>query len=50
MKRELKGFVFGILVSTIGITTVFALGGIKSATLNTSKVIFNGADLNLLGN
>lgn len=46
---NLKSFVSGIIIGTIGITTVFATVGIKSATFNTNKVIFDGVELNLHG-
>lgn len=47
MKKEIKGFIAGLLVSTVGLTSVFASVGIKSAQFNSNKVIFNGKTLDL---
>ena len=43
-----KGFVCGLLIGTIGITTVFAsAGGIRSAVFNSNIIVFNGEQLEL---
>jgi len=44
---NIKSFAFGLIVATIGLTTVFASTGIKSATFNENKVIFNGKELDI---
>ena len=41
-KFDLKSVVMGIVIGTISMTTVFATGGIKSATYSSAKVYFNG--------
>lgn len=48
-KLGIKGFIAGFLAATVGMTTLFAAGGIKSATFNSNKVIFDGRELNLGG-
>lgn len=50
MKNGVKGFAAGLLVGVVGLTTVFAAGGIKSSAFNTNKVSFNGKELDLSGN
>lgn len=47
MKFSLKSFLAGALAATVGITTVFAAGGIKSAEFNSNKVFFNGNEISL---
>lgn len=47
MKFDLKSIFCGIIIGSVGITTVFAAGGIKSATYNNNSVIFNGKKLDL---
>ncbi|MCT4604563.1 MAG: hypothetical protein N4A64_00445 [Marinisporobacter sp.] len=42
-----KSFICGLLIGTIGITTVFATAGIKSAKYEDVKVIFNGSNIPL---
>ena len=47
MKQYLKGFITGIMVGAIGLTTAFAAGSIKSAIFNENQVIYNGQALPL---
>lgn len=49
MKFDMKSFICGIMITTVGITTVFAASGIKSATYNSNQVVFNGRILDLSG-
>jgi hypothetical protein len=46
-KFDAKSLVAGIIIGTLGITTVFAATGIKSATLSNTKVTLNGDSLPL---
>ncbi len=46
-KFDIKSLVAGVIIGTLGITTVFAATGIKSATLSNTKVTLNGASLPL---
>lgn len=46
-KFNFKSFIIGIIVGTISVSTVFASGGIKLASFNTNKVIFNDVELDL---
>ncbi|MBE5979856.1 MAG: hypothetical protein E7249_12035 [Paenibacillaceae bacterium] len=48
MKRfDVKSLVAGVIIGTMGITTVYAATGIKSATLSNTKVTLNGEALPL---
>lgn len=44
---DLKSLFAGLIIGTIGVTTVFAATGIKSATFSNSKVHFNGQEIPL---
>ncbi|MEY8339298.1 hypothetical protein AALB16_14965 [Lachnospiraceae bacterium 62-35] len=46
-KFDVKSFVAGVIIGTLGITTVFAATGIKSAILSDTTVTLNGASLPL---
>lgn len=46
-KFDVKSLAAGIIIGSLGITTVFAATGIKSASLNETKVTLNGASLSL---
>lgn len=46
-KFDVKSFVAGIIIGTMGITTVFAATGIQSAVLSDAKVTLNGESLPL---
>ena len=46
-KFDVKSLVAGIIIGTIGITTVYAATGIKSAALSNTKVTLNGEALPL---
>lgn len=47
MRNTIKGFIIGLLMGTLGMVTVFAASGIKSAEFNDNKVIYNGKALDL---
>ncbi|WP_125140440.1 hypothetical protein [Clostridium transplantifaecale] len=48
MKRfDIKSLIAGIIIGSMGITTVFAATGIKSAILSNANVTLNGASLPL---
>lgn len=49
MKFSFKSFVAGIIIATVGVSAVFAAGGIKSASFNSYKVILDGKELDLGG-
>ncbi|AOT71870.1 stalk domain-containing protein [Geosporobacter ferrireducens] len=44
-KLDIKSLIFGVIIGTLGVTTVFAAGGIKSATYSNSKVYFYGNEI-----
>lgn len=44
-KIDVKSLAAGIIIGTLGITTVFAATGIKSASLNNTKITLNGVSL-----
>lgn len=44
---DVKSLVAGLIIGTLGITTVFAATGIKSADLSNAKVTLNGVSLPL---
>lgn len=46
-KFDLKSIVLGLVIGTISVTTVFATGGIKSATYSSAKVYFYGEEVPL---
>lgn len=46
-KFDVKSLVAGVIIGTLGITTVFAATGIKSASLSNMKVTLNGSALPL---
>ena len=46
-KFDVKSMVAGIIIGTLGITTVFAATGIQSANLSNTKVTLNGNSLPL---
>lgn len=46
-KFDVKSLVAGIIIGTLGITTVFAATGIKSAILSNTKATINGDSLPL---
>ena len=46
-KFDVKSLVAGIIIGTLGITTVYAATGIKSATLSNIKITLNGESLPL---
>lgn len=46
-KFDVKSLVAGIIIGTLGITTVFAATGIKSAILSNTKATLNGDSLPL---
>lgn len=46
-KFDVKSLVAGIIIGSLGITTVFAATGIKSANLSNAKVTLNGVSLPL---
>lgn len=46
-KFDIKSLILGFIIGTIGITTIFAAGGIKSAEFNSSKVYFYGKEVPL---
>lgn len=46
-KFDLKSIVFGILIGVLGVTTVIASNGIKSAEFKDYKFIFNGTEIAL---
>lgn len=46
-KFDVKSLAAGIIIGTLGITTVFAATGIKSANLSNTKVTLNGVSLPL---
>jgi len=46
-KFDVKSLVAGVIIGTLGITTVFAATGIKSAILSDTKVTLNGDSLPL---
>lgn len=46
-KFDAKSLVAGVIIGTLGITTVFAATGIKSASLSNMKVTLNGSALPL---
>ena len=46
-KLDVKSLVAGIIIGTMGITTVYAATGIKSAALSNTKVTLNGESLPL---
>ena len=46
-KFDVKSLVAGIIIGTMGITTVYAATGIKSAALSNTKVTLNGEALPL---
>ena len=45
----IKGFIAGLLIGALGITSAFAAGGIKSAEYNANRILFNGKELDLKG-
>lgn len=49
MKFSFKSFVAGIIIATVGVSALFAAGGIKSASFNSYKVILDGKELDLGG-
>ena len=46
-KFDVKSLVAGIIIGTMGITTVYAATGIKSATLSNTKIMLDGESLPL---
>lgn len=46
-KFDVKSIAAGIIIGTLGVTTVFAATGIKSAVLSRTKVTLNGTSLPL---
>lgn len=46
-KIDVKSLAAGFIIGTLGVTTVFAAAGIKSAVLNSTKVTLNGTSLPL---
>ncbi|MGH4121902.1 MAG: DUF4352 domain-containing protein [Clostridium sp.] len=46
-KFDFKSLVLGLVIGTIGVSTVFAAGEIKSATISKSKVYFYGNEVKL---
>ncbi len=44
---DFKSVVLGLVIATVGITTVFAAGGIKSATYSNAKITLDGASIPL---
>lgn len=46
-KFDVKSLVAGIIIGTMGITTVYAATGIKSAALSNTKITLNGESLSL---
>lgn len=46
-KFDLKSIALGLAICTVGITTVFAANGIKSAAFNSSKINFYGQEVPL---
>ncbi len=46
-KFDVKSLAAGIIIGTMGVTTVFAATGIKSAVLSNTKVTLNGGSLPL---
>ena len=46
-KFDVKSLVAGIMIGTMGITTVYAATGIKSAALSNTKITLNGESLPL---
>ncbi|WP_349670587.1 stalk domain-containing protein [Lacrimispora sp.] len=46
-KFDVKSLVAGIIIGTMGITTVYAASGIKSAALSNTKITLNGESLPL---
>lgn len=46
-KFDVKSLVAGIMIGTMGITTVYAASGIKSAALSNTKITLNGESLPL---
>lgn len=46
-KINLKNLIVGIIIGTIGLTTVFAAGGIKSAVYSDSKIYIKGNNIPL---
>ncbi len=48
-KFNVKSFIAGVIIASVGTSVVFAAGGIKSASFNSNKVIYNGKELDLKG-
>lgn len=46
-KFELKSLIAGIIIGTLGITTVFAASGVRSANISNMNVTLNGASFPL---
>lgn len=46
-KFDIKSLIVGLVIGTIGVSTVFATGEIKSATISNSKVYFYGNEVKL---
>lgn len=46
-KLDAKSLIIGLIIGSIGITTVFAAGGIKSAAFSNAKVTLNGVEISL---
>lgn len=47
MRFSAKSFFAGVIVATIGVSTVFAASGIKSALFNTNKVFYEGREIDI---
>jgi hypothetical protein len=46
-KTFIFGFVFGLAIGLLGISTVIAASGVSSATFNSNKVFYNGTEIDL---
>ncbi len=46
-KMDIKSLAAGVLIGSLGITTVFAATGIKSAVLSSTRIVLNGEVLPL---